>query len=995
MNHFFTVIRLWMILWCLSCTQIALGQISQSEFDALKKFYNATNGDSWTNRTGWENIATATANDVNDTWEGITVAGGHVTQIQFYRNNLIGTIPPEIGDFPQLTNLTISNNLIAGGIPTNIGNLTELTSLVLSNNILNGIIPTQIGNLTKLTTLSLHGNSLIGPIPSEIRHLTLLKHLLLGNNQLAGAIPADIEHLVLLENLNLRSNRFTSLPASINQLINLKKLSLYKNQLVTIPKEIGSLANLDELNLEDNQLTSLPKEIGNLANLTELNLEENQLTSLPKEIGNLINLTELRLANNQLVSIPQELGNLTNIRRLELQNNKLTSLPDFSGNTLFNPTLFWVQDNALQFGSILLNKLKIDSYTPQAKYIPSMTTITVNDGESLTLDGLATGGSDNRYQWFKSGGRTAISSKSASSIFTKEAITTEDAGTYICKVTNSKMPDLTLESEPMTVNVIDNNAPTLESTFPRHNQPTSVDLTTLSLTFNENVQKGSGELLIKRKGSDQVIQRIDVSTASDIGGPTLIVIIGVLAEGNYYITVPAGFVKDLSGNPFAGIHNSTVWSFTVNKHEKPTIASLVPANNSTKVDAASLTSLRINFSEEVHKGFGYIRLRKAGSGTLVKIIDISSSQVTISGKTVTIQLDGLLTDETSYYVTLSSTALQDLVGNRFDGINNSTTWSFSLGTPIPPSLVQTTPTHQSTNVAVNIPSLKMTFSEKVFKGTSGYVSIKKVINDEEALTIAINASKISIQDEEVNIKLGQFLEPNTQYYVSIPSGTFEDHADLAFAGITDKTAWQFTTGTSNVPLIETLSPAHQSTVNTVFNTLTIQFSEAIQKGAGFIEIYTTNNDLVDFISASASDVVIEGNKAVVRFNASKLEPNTSYYVTIPSSAFKNTQGNGFAGFEKGQWEFSTTVVSGVATLPQANLQVGPNPATDFVHIKVKNQATKVIRVEAFNARGQLVHREVWKNDQSRNIRIAEWPAGNYLLRISLGQTTLTQRIVKQ
>ncbi len=70
MNHFFTVIRQWTVAWCLLCTQIAIAQVPQSEFDALQKFYNATNGDGWTNRTGWENInTTATANDVNDTWQ--------------------------------------------------------------------------------------------------------------------------------------------------------------------------------------------------------------------------------------------------------------------------------------------------------------------------------------------------------------------------------------------------------------------------------------------------------------------------------------------------------------------------------------------------------------------------------------------------------------------------------------------------------------------------------------------------------------------------------------------------------------------------------------------------------------------------------------------------------------------------------------------------------------------------------------------------------------
>ncbi|OJJ18658.1 hypothetical protein BKI52_23915 [marine bacterium AO1-C] len=972
MNHFFAVIRQWTVVWCLLGTQIAIGQVPQSEFDALKKFYNATNGDGWTNRTGWENInTTATANDVNDTWEGITVVGGHVTQIQFNRNNLIGTIPAEIDDFPQLASLVLSNNLIAGSIPTNIGNLTELTSLMLSGNVLSGAIPTEIGNLTKLVVLSLHGNSLNGQIPSEIKALTLLKTLFLSNNQLEGAIPTEIEHLVLLETLVLRNNRFTSLPASINKLV-----------------------NLDRLHLQNNRLTTLPAEIGGLVNLDELNLEENQLTALPKEIGDLANLTDLRLAKNQLISVPQELGNLSKLRRIELQDNQLTSLPDFSGSTSFTPTLFWVQDNALQFGHIVLNRLKITSYRPQAKYTPTTTNITVNDGETLTLNGVITGGANNRYQWFKDGSSTSISSKSASPVFTKNGITTEDAGTYVCKVTNLQAPNLTIESESITVNVVDNNAPTLQSTFPSNDRELAIDLTTLSITFNEKIQKGTGELLIKNKDSDQVVQRIPADAVSDIGS-TLIIRISVLPEGHYYITTPQGFVKDLADNLFAGILNNSTWSFTINKNEKPTVETFAPADNSTSNDASTLTSLSINFSEEVQKGTGYVRIRKAGSGTLTQLINIRSSLVTVNGKTVAIQLDGLLTDETSYYVTISSTALQDLVGNNYGGIDNQTTWNFSLGTPIAPTLAQTSPTHQSTNVEVNIPSLKMTFSEKIAKGVNGYVLIKKVANDEEVATVGINSSLISIQDKEATIRLNKFLEPTTQYYVSVPSGTFTDAAGLAFAGITDRTTWQFTTGASNVPLIETVSPAHNSTVNAAFNALTINFSEDIQKGAGFIEIYDNNDDLVDFISASSSDVAIEGQKAVITFNASKLEPSTSYYVTIPSSAFKNAQGNEFAGFEKGQWAFSTTVVSGIATLNQGTLKVHPNPTSDIVYITLENNPTKTIRFEAIDIRGKVVKSGTLGRNQQNSIRVTEWPKGNYLLRLYIGKTTINKRFIKK
>lgn len=924
MNHYFVSIRLWIIVWGMLCTQIAIGQIPQSEFDALKRLYNATKGDSWTNRAGWENInTTATAANVNDSWHGLTVVGGHVTKISLTRNNLVGSIPVEIGDFPQLNNLSLSSNHLVGAIPTEIGSLGELISL------------------------NLLGNDLTGQIPNAIGRLIKLQALYLGSNQLQGAVPTDIEFLVLLERLSLRNNGFTSIPATINK----------------------------------------------LTSLSELHLQNNQLTTIPKEIGDLANLMELKVQENQLISIPQELGKLTKIRRIELQDNQLTTLPDLSGNVLFAPILFWVHNNLLAFDSIYPNRFKLSLYSPQNKYTPSVTTVNIQEGSDLTLEGLVPGGSNNRYQWFKAG--RSISNKESSSEFAKKNITMDDAGTYVCKVTNSNMSRLTLESKAITVNVIDNTAPALKSTFPSNNQELAIDLTTMSLTFTENIQKGTGELLIKDKSSDQVVQSIDVSTASDIGA-ILIINITALPQGSYYITTPKGFVKDLSNNLFAGIHDNSTLSFTINKRQKPTITTLSPADNSTQVDATSLKSLVITFSETVRKGAGYVRIRKVGSGTSVKAINIKSTLVKVNGKTVSINLDNPLTDEVGYYVTLPSSALLDIVGNNIAGINDKTTWNFSLGNPTAPLLTQTTPAHQSTGLPVNLASLKMTFSEKIVKGINGYVAIKKVANDEQVLAISTGSSYIGIQEKEVIVTLGQFLEANTQYYVSIPSGTFKDEAGLAFAGINDKTTWTFTTGTSNIPLLSSLSPAHKSSVSTGFNALSITFSEDIQKGSGIIRIKSANDDrTVDAVFVNSSDVVINGNKAIISFDASGLRSNTPYYVTISSSAFKNSKGNDFAGIDKGQWEFSMAVVNGIATLSQGSLKVYPNPTTEIVYIKLKNNPAPVISFEAMDAQGNLVKTGKLVKLSQNSINVSEWPAGKYLLRFYIGKDLITQKVIKK
>ena len=79
--------------------------VPQRELDALVALYNSTSGDSWTDKTNW--LQTGTVND----WFGITVSGGHVTEISLSNNNLngsMGTVLTPLGGY--LTTLDLSDN---------------------------------------------------------------------------------------------------------------------------------------------------------------------------------------------------------------------------------------------------------------------------------------------------------------------------------------------------------------------------------------------------------------------------------------------------------------------------------------------------------------------------------------------------------------------------------------------------------------------------------------------------------------------------------------------------------------------------------------------------------------------------------------------------------------------------------------------------------------------------------------------------------------------
>ena len=223
-----------------------------SDRAALVASYKATNGDNWKDNTNWLSEKSLAF------WYGVsTDSEGRVKSLQLEDNNLVGSIPAELGQLAKLETLVLSFNPLAGEIPPELGQLTNLEDLRLWGNELTGSIPAELGQLTKLETLELIVNQLTGSIPAELGQLTKLETLRLSNNQLTGAIPTELGQLKNLEFLGLSFNQLTgSIPAELGQLTKLERIQLSNNQLMgSIPAELGQLTKLERLLLGGNQLT--------------------------------------------------------------------------------------------------------------------------------------------------------------------------------------------------------------------------------------------------------------------------------------------------------------------------------------------------------------------------------------------------------------------------------------------------------------------------------------------------------------------------------------------------------------------------------------------------------------------------------------------------------------------------------------------------------------------------------------------------------------------
>ncbi|CAL5427424.1 unnamed protein product [Camellia sinensis] len=88
-----------------------------------------------------------------------------------------------------LTHIDVSSNQLMGTIPFQMGDLGNILVLNVSNNLLTGHIPSSLGNLSQLESLDLSHNKFFGQMPRELAHLSFLSHFSVAFNNISGQIP--------------------------------------------------------------------------------------------------------------------------------------------------------------------------------------------------------------------------------------------------------------------------------------------------------------------------------------------------------------------------------------------------------------------------------------------------------------------------------------------------------------------------------------------------------------------------------------------------------------------------------------------------------------------------------------------------------------------------------------------------------------------------------------------------------------------------------------
>ncbi|WP_157272917.1 Ig-like domain-containing protein [Paenibacillus daejeonensis] len=339
--------------------------------------------------------------------------------------------------------------------------------------------------------------------------------------------------------------------------------------------------------------------------------------------------------------------------------------------------------------------------------------------------------------------------------------------------------------------------------------------TSLQMTFDLPVSKGTGMIVIKRVSNNSTVREYNVATSNlvtiDSIDPTIVRITNTDVTTNqaYYVLVDQGAFVSRS-NPsivFQGITDATQWNFSTFPSSDtipPTVTALSPSVSHNSGTQTSLSfPLEMTFSEPVYPGNGQIVIRNQQNDAILTSIPVTSNRVTGGGTNkITITPGIQFVNNSSYYVQVGGQAFRDAAGNSYTGIPDTdrTTWRFSITQDTAPPLISAL---QPDNGATEVPrtgKFMVTFNEPIQLGT-GRILIRAASGGN-----APSVEPLAEIDPDNNRRLiltvlpNEPLSVNTAYYVEMQEGAVRDIAGNNFAGILNEYRWAFRTVGSDTTL---------------------------------------------------------------------------------------------------------------------------------------------------------------------------------------------------
>ncbi|MFY0594767.1 Ig-like domain-containing protein, partial [Roseivirga sp.] len=421
---------------------------------------------------------------------------------------------------------------------------------------------------------------------------------------------------------------------------------------------------------------------------------------------------------------------------------------------------------------------------------------------------------------------------------------------------------------------------------------------TITATFNEVLNIGTGKVRIYRTSDGQLLHEVDISDQSVVvSGSSVSVELPLSLSLGVEIAVhfAGSTLQDQGGNDITGVFTTNTWNLTPVVDPSPSIESLSPLDGGSFSPGEILT---LTLSESVTKNSGKIRIYRSSDNTVLREIDVSSADVEVNGSVVKVTTPLNLPVGQNVFIHFAPNTLRDSGNNGLNGLFGVDTWNLTTIPDPAPSISQLSPVDGGSLIqGFNI---EATFSEAVFKG-SGKVRFYRSSDTQVLKEMNIGDGGISITGAVVTITPPLGLPTNEEIFVHFAGSTLLDSRGNNIGGVFTATTWNLTMQPDPSPTIVSLSPVDGGSV-VQGSTTTVTFSEAVFKNRGKIRIYKKGDlSLLNLIDVSDPSVTVDGASVSIDMPLN-LPIGEEILIHFSPLSFEDAGGNGLGGlFDVDTW----------------------------------------------------------------------------------------------
>lgn len=288
------------------------------------------------------------------------------------------------------------------------------------------------------------------------------------------------------------------------------------------------------------------------------------------------------------------------------------------------------------------------------------------------------------------------------------------------------------------------------------------------------------------------------------------------------------------------------------------------------------------FSEAIRPGTGTVLLKDAAGATVEAFPVATSSHVFISGSVLALDPSANLAYSSTLSVEFAAGTVLDLLGNACAPQSGLSFTTQAAPDTTPPTLA----------LASNKAGL-----------ASGESATLTILLSESATDFGANditvsggtLSNFSGSGSHYSATFNPAANSVTEAVISVASGRFTDAAGNANADGADADNTLHIRVDTQAPVALTFSPADEAADVLPRSEMSIGFSEAVQRGAGSVQLKTAAGAVVEsFDAATSPRLSVNGNTLTVRPTLDLLG-GTDYRLEVSSGSVKDLAGNAYGG----------------------------------------------------------------------------------------------------